>query len=509
LLANLLGRYGLRVLVLEREAAAHAQPRAAHLDDEAFRILQAVGVAEAVQAASRPLDGLDVVTAEGRVLVRARKAGAKAEPYGYPAATLIHQPQVEAALRARVAQHPNVAVRLGHAVETVEADADGVTLRGTGPAGRFEVHAAWAVGCDGARSRVRAAMGSPLRGGGFEQPWLVVDVRLTRAVNLPDRLLQIADTQRPTTYVPFPDPRRRWEFMLQPGESEATMTQPATIRRLLSRWVDPDAVEVERAAVYTFHDLTAEGWRRGRLLLAGDAAHQMPPFLGQGLCAGARDAHALAWRLALVARGAADSGLLDGYEAERRPHVRAVTRLAVRAGRLLQLGTAAARFRDGAFALAHHLPPLRRRLLDLEGDIPRIPLAFAGTALPRRPLIPQPFVTTEAGETVRLDAVLGDGFALLGLGLSPRAWAGMQHLRVWTTLATRAVYVVPEGAPWPATAGGEVAVRDPSGALAAWAGCERGVIVVRPDRHAFGVYDDGEGRRAALAVREALGLRIG
>jgi len=517
LLAALLGAYGLRVLVLERSAAPYALPRAAHLDDEALRVLQAAGAHGPVLAAARPLDGMDLVTGAGRLLLRLRKGGARAEPYGFPAASLVHQPTVEAAIRTVAERHPTVEVRLGHTFEGAAQDEGGVALDVAGPDGPYRARAAWLVGCDGAGSLVRGLMRSPLApvppGRPFTQTWLVVDVRLKREVALPERLLQVCSPRRPTTYVPFPGDRRRWEFMLRPGEDAAAMERPEAVRRLLAAHVDPEAVEVERAAVYTFRAVVARYWRNGRMLIAGDAAHQMPPFLGQGLCAGVRDAHALAWRLALVARGAAEAALLDSYAGERRPHVEAVTRLAVRAGRVIQLGGLPARLRDRLLPPLHRLPPLRRLLAEREHDLPCAPLAFAGTPLPRRPLLPQPWVTTTDGARVRLDDLLGAGFALIGLGLSPRAWARPSDLPLWMLLTTRAVHVVPsaEGpargeAPWPEAGEGEVAVRD-AGALSQWIGRDEVVLVVRPDRHLFGVYGPEEGARAAAALREALGLR--
>ena len=183
---------------------------------------------------------------------------------------------------------------------------------------------------------------------------------------LPDRLLQIADPARPTTYVPFADPRRRWEFRLRDGEDAEAVRQPAAVRAFLAPHVDPDAVAVERAAVYTFHDLVADRWRRGRMLLAGDAAHQMPPFLGQGLGAGLRDAAALAPLLADVAGGAPLDGL-DAYEAARRPHVAGVVRQAVRLGRLVTLPEPWARVRDRTLRTGLRVPGLRQWLTDVRG----------------------------------------------------------------------------------------------------------------------------------------------
>ncbi|PAP75145.1 FAD-dependent monooxygenase [Rubrivirga marina] len=362
-LAALLGGRGLRVLALEKDAAPHSLPRAAHLDGHALRVLAEAGI----EAEGRPLDGFDLVDRRGRLLLRGRPR--EGPPTGSPPGVLIHQPTVEQALRRQVAALPTVEVRLGHEVERVEERGDGVTIAGLASDGPFDARARLVVGCDGARSRVREAAGAELVGGGFDQAWLVVDVLLRHAEagkDLPDRLLQIADPSGPATYVPFADPRRRWEFRLSPGTAAETACQPEAVRARLAPHVDPDAVEVERAAVYTFHDLVASRWRRGRLVLAGDAAHQMPPFLGQGLGAGLRDVRALAPLLADILRGAS-LDRLDAYEAERRPHVEATIRQAVRLGRLVTLPEPWATLRDRALRSAHRLPPLRRRLLDVRG----------------------------------------------------------------------------------------------------------------------------------------------
>jgi 3-(3-hydroxy-phenyl)propionate hydroxylase len=483
-LAVLLAQRGVSVLALERSAAPHALPRAAHCGDEAMRVLQAAGVADAVAAAGRAIDGFDLVDRSGRVRLRAAKAAA---PFGWPASTLVHQPVIEHALRARLRALPGVEVRLGHEVTRVEPDADGVRVTARCGGAPVTVRAAYVVGCDGARSLVREALGGRLRGGRFEQPWLVVDVRLRRAVDLPDRLLQIADPARPTTYVPFPGDRRRWEFRLRPAETEAEMTAPASVRRLLAPYVDPDAVAVERAAVYTFHDLVAAPWRRGRLLLAGDAAHQMPPFLGEGLGAGLRDAATLAWMLDAVRRGAAPA-LLDAYEAERRPRVQAVTRLAAWLGRTVSAGGTAARVRDGLLHAAHAIPPVRRRLLDLRVNGPAVAPALRASGAPAAtPLLPQPTLA----DGTRLDDALGTGFAVLGLGVEPEAWAGASP--VWTDVQAAFVHLDGEA----------------RAVVQRWAGRDAAVVVVRPDRIALGVYGPADGPQAALDIARALGLASG
>ena len=360
-LAALLGRRGLRVVALDRDTAPHSLPRAAHLDGHALRVLAEAGA----PATGRPLDGFDLVGRTGHLLLRGRPR--EAPPDGFPAGLLIHQPTVERELRARLAALPTVTVHLGHAVERVTEAEESVTLTGAGPEGPFEARAAWGVGCDGAGSTVREAMGAVLEGRGFDQTWLVVDVLLRdgAGADLPDHLRQIADPAAPATYVPFADPRRRWEFKLADGEDAQDARRPAAVRARLAPFVDPDTVAVERAAVYTFHDLVARPWRRGRLVLAGDAAHQMPPFLGQGLGAGLRDVSVLAPALTLAVDGRTDT--LAHYEAIRRPHVEATVRQAVRLGRLVTLPEPWASVRDGALRLGLRTPGLRRWLRDVRG----------------------------------------------------------------------------------------------------------------------------------------------
>ena len=361
-LAATLGQQGTRVIVLERDTTPHALPRAAHLDGTALKVLADAGAP--VAHLGCPIDGFDLVDRQMRLLLRGRPA--EDPPPGHPPGVLIHQPTVEHALRARLAELPHVEVRLGHAVEGVEETDGGATVTGIGPDGTFSIRAGVVVGCDGAASVVGQSQGIGLVGGGFEQPWLVVDVLLDGAVDLPDRLLQIADPTRPSTFVPFPSRRRRWEFQLRPGDDPERVGQPESVRALLSAHVDTEAVTVERAAVYTFHDLVATRWRRGRVVLAGDAAHQMPPFLGQGLGAGLRDVAVLAPLMAEVVAGA-PLDRLDGYERQRRAHVEATVRQAVRLGRLITLPEPWATVRDRSLRAGLRVPGLRRLLRNVRG----------------------------------------------------------------------------------------------------------------------------------------------
>jgi 3-(3-hydroxy-phenyl)propionate hydroxylase len=328
--AGLLGQAGLRVAVFEPTTSVYHLPRAAHMDAEIMRVLEQLGVRDEVQAACAPVKAMHFVNACGDALLRF--------DLDEGAGWMFYQPDLERALRAGVDALDSVSVRLAHEVTGFDQDDDGVSVRvrAVGDATETTVRARVLIGADGARSVVRKQLDVSSVDLEFDQPWLVVDTLLRRPLELPELVQQICDPARPTTFIPMCGLRRRWEFMLLDGETVEEMETPERIAELLSPWVQPDDVEIVRAVVYSFHAVLAEQWRDRRVFLIGDAAHQMPPFLGQGMCSGVRDAHNLAWKLALVLRGLARDDLLDTYESERSPHVRSIIETAVSLGGLLQ-----------------------------------------------------------------------------------------------------------------------------------------------------------------------------
>jgi 3-(3-hydroxy-phenyl)propionate hydroxylase len=352
-LANLLAQQGLRVLVVDREPDIYQLPRAVHFDGECMRVFQAVGIAQALEPQLVVSPGMKFVDSEGRLLIdwsRPTQIG----PMGWHPSYRFHQPHLERTLRSRLAEHKLADVRLRHEVFALNERADGVELRmedlATGKL--LTATARYVVGCDGARSIVRRFIGTELDDLRSHEKWLVVDVMLQRErPDLGDHSIQFCDPHRPSTYVRGVGNRRRWELMLMPGDDPVSISRPESIWALLSRWVTPEEATLERPAVYTFHAVVARGWHRGRLLIAGDAAHQTPPFMGQGMCAGIRDASNLAWKLAAVLRGNAPASLLETYESERSPHVREFIETAVRLGSVIQAtDPEVARRRDADFA---------------------------------------------------------------------------------------------------------------------------------------------------------------
>lgn len=337
-LANLLAIEGLRVLVLERDKDIFALPRAVHFDGECMRVFQTIGIADALLPNLFVGPGMKFVNSDGKLLIDWQRPTCIG-PNGWCASYKFHQPDLENTLRERLARQPTVDVRLRHEVFALDETSDGVNLRfeDTSCGKLGSASARYVIGCDGARSIARRFMGTELTDLKSHERWVVVDVLLDAPrPDLGDFSIQYCDPARPTTYTRGPGNRRRWEIMVMPGDDAGELASHAWLWDKLARWISPDNARLERSAIYTFHSVVANGWRRGRLLLAGDAAHQTPPFMGQGMAAGIRDASNLAWKLGAVLRGNAPDTLLDTYESERSPHVREFIETAVQLGSVIQ-----------------------------------------------------------------------------------------------------------------------------------------------------------------------------
>jgi 3-(3-hydroxy-phenyl)propionate hydroxylase len=462
-LSALLAQAGLSVVAVDQALDLHPLPRAVHFDAEIMRIFQSLGLAEALGPHIVEAPDYEFRTAKGEVLMRI--ASRPMTPLGWASGYMFHQPGLERTLRARAMAEPALSVRLGVRFEAFAQDADGVTVTLDGPQGRQALRCRYLVGCDGGPSLVRDCAGLALEDLKFDEPWLVVDTRPGAGHRLPDINLQICDPRRPTTCVLAGPGRHRWEFMLLPGEDPAAVLADGFAEPLIAAWAPGDGFEIERKAVYRFHGLIAQSWRNGRVLIAGDAAHQMPPMAGQGLCSGIRDAFNLAWKLAAVA-GGADDALLDTYEAERSPHARQVIDLAIGLGRVVCA-------QDPAVAAVRDEQMLAARAA---GAAPP-PMAFSafatGLLMSGAPgagtLFPQP-VIGEGEAAIRLDEVLGAGAWLITRSAPGAERDSTPGPRLW-------------GLDAPQLAG----FGDP---LHAWLD-QHGVdaVLVRPDRVVFGAGD--------------------
>lgn len=484
-LANLLGQAGLSVLVLEKDAAIYPLPRAIHFDGEVMRVFQAMGLRAAVEAISRPgTTGMHFVNATGDTLL-IRGGTSLDGPHGCANNYYFHQPELEQVLRDGVKRFAKVDVRLQREVTRIVDGADHVRLTVAdlreGHAGAVaDIRARYVIGCDGARSLVRKVLASPMEDLGLHQPWLVFDALLKEgAPALPDHTVQHCDPARPMTYCNVTGNRRRWEIMLMPGDDLAAMVQPETLWKLVRPWVTPENAEIERAVIYTFHSIIAEGWRSGHLLLAGDAAHQTPPFLGQGMCAAIRDVANLAWKIEAVLAGRAGADLLDTYESERSPHVRAFIELAVRLGDIIQTTDPdAARARDAKFKAGQ--PEI------FEFPSPRLgPGMVHGDAAPTGQIFGQPLL--DDGRL--LDAALGNRFAVIG---HPGILAAVNDETRDTWRQWQCV---------------ELAAQDT--ALTDWLDSHEAVaVILRPDRYIMGVAKSVQELDAITARMRVVQLQI-
>ncbi len=432
--ALLLADSGIPVTLLERRAQPHPLPRAVHLDDEVARTLDRIGVSEGFLARSRPGSGLRLLDASHRVMAEFSRDH-QASQHGFPQANMFHQPDLEELMLARVERHPLITFRRGAEVTGLDGAAGPVTTDPTAPvrvrarvAGKTQTFTGLVVlGCDGANSTIRELAGIAMDDLGFTERWLVVDIRVSNTLDTWGGVEQICDPARAATFMQVTGDRYRWEFRLHDGEDEADLITPQALGRLLQPWTgrsDLAGLQIIRSATYTFRAQMASCFRSGRIFLLGDAAHLTPPFIGQGLAGGLRDADNLAWKLAYVLTGRAGEDLLDTYDSERRPHATALVKKAVRVGWAMTGG------QDRAAAV-------RRIALAAAVRSERVCQAMGSTATPRlktgalqhpprrpfgpgipaalRPggLIPNPLVATGDGPPARLDAILAGRAAVL------------------------------------------------------------------------------------------------
>ena len=418
--AGLLGQHGIRTWVGDRQRAVYDKPRAIALDHEIMRVLQALHIAEALQPHMEPFTNSEFFGVDGQ-LIKCMSTIAAPYPLGYAPSIVFSQPPMEALLRERVAALPSVTVQLGQNVVDLSQDEQAATLTVQDDNGqRHEVRARYVIGCDGASSFVRQKMGLPLDDLGFDEPWLVVDMLVNDSglAKLPRTSVQFCEPQRPTTLVIGPGRHRRWELAINPGEDPQQLATPEGVWSLLSRWLTPQDATLWRQASYRFHALVAQRWRQGRVFLAGDAAHQQPPVLGQGMCQGIRDAANLCWKLQAVLQHHACDALLDTYGEERQQHVRELTTRIKGIGQLVgERDVAKARARDAKLLAEcggvvqptprqNVQPALAKGLLNTAGHGP------VGT------LFPQPWLSGDTAPC-RMDDRWGTGWRVVLSAAAP------------------------------------------------------------------------------------------
>ncbi len=462
--ATLLAQHGVDCLVLDRWPGVYPQPRAVHLDDEIYRLIARLGIADEFAAISRPALGLRLLDNRFQVLAEFNRDPARS-PNGFPQANMFDQPELEALLRAHLKRYPDA--RLHGDAEVTEVTECGETVRVTftdrSDGHVHQVEADYLLGCDGANSMVRAHIGSTMRDLNFRQRWLVVDVACSADLHQWEGVHQVCDPVRAGTYMRIGPARYRWEFQLLAGETADDFRTLTELRPLIAPWtadVANSELTLLRVSEYTFRAQIADRWRRGNIFVLGDAAHLTPPFTGQGMGAGMRDAANLAWKIAGVHNGTLTADVLDSYEQERKPHTRHLTRLALGVGRAMtgggHWGDVA---RRAVLPRLRLVPGLRDKLVDSATPAlhssslvckSRRSRRLAGTLCPN-PLLP---------DGRRLDDVVGTAFALITTSLPGASDEG--------SLRRRGVVVL---------------VAQPGSALETWLGRGRATAaLVRPDR---------------------------
>ncbi len=496
-LATLLGRYGVQTLVLDKAHDILLMPRAIALDNEALRILQLAGLSE---------DAFDkIVIPEVRMhcpmVGQFGRANTSGSLDGHPKLVTFYQPDLERTMRAQHQRFDNVTSLGGFELETLHQDAGGVvaSLRAE-DGGQHQVRARYLVGADGASSRVRSLIGQDFDGQSYSEDWLIVDAA-EREQQAIDHVEFICDHRRPTPHMPAPGGRERWEFMLQPGEGAAQMEQPEQLATLLGRWIKPEELHVERQAVYRFHARCCERFQNGRVFLAGDAAHITPPFVGQGLVAGLRDAANLCWKLAWVSQGRAAPAILDSYDSERRPHAYKMIELAKRMGHLIMpRSPLKALLVHGLMRLIGLIPALRIYFEELKiKPANRFERGLLVVSKQTGGQLAQGLVR-QAGKPIQLsDELLGDKLTLIGFAVDPQAALDDATRERWLTRGGQFLQIGLRGQHGNSTT---LFAEDMNDTLAPVMGRGR-VAVVRPDRV---IMHSGPAAQAQQMVEQCLTL---
>jgi 3-(3-hydroxy-phenyl)propionate hydroxylase len=462
--ATLLAQYGVDCVILDRWTGVYPQPRAVHLDDEIYRVIARLGIADEFAAMSRPTLGLRLLDQRLRVLAEFTRDTSRSAN-GFPQANMFDQPELETLLRANLSRYPNAQLR-GNAEVIALGELEGrvrVTFSDRSTGELHEVDADYVLGCDGANSTVRAQIGSAMRDLNFEQRWLVVDVSSEADLRQWDGVHQVCDPVRAGTYMRIGPTRYRWEFQLLDGESADDFASLTNLRALIAPWtahVPDNELAVQRVTEYTFRAQIADRWRRGNTFLLGDAAHLTPPFVGQGMGAGIRDAMNLAWKIAGVCDGTLDADVLESYEQERKPHTKLMIRLALNVGRAMTHGGRTGDLiRRLVLPRLRLIPGLRDRVVD-SATPPLHSSALVYKSSQRRGLAGTLCPNSILRQGQRLDVALGGSFALITVR-RPHTTDGLTLQRL----------------------GVVVLFADPGGALERW--LQRGhatAALVRPDR---------------------------
>ncbi len=511
--ANLLGQYGIETLLVERNLGLSDFPRAISIDDEGLRICQALGLREEILP-DVLLDLGVLYLSHGRLLVHVTPSSRR---NGYPLVSTFDQPSLEATLLAGLRRFPCVEARFWHTLEAFVQTEQGVLASVRTPSGQLlQIACTYLLACDGGKSSVRRALGIPMHGATFLQRWLVAD-GLCEA-DVPNSCITFfCDPMRPAVSVPAPGQRRRWEFMLFPGEREDQFLALANLHQLIQQIGGPHEPRIIRQTIYTFHAAYATSFADGRVFLLGDAAHLLPPFGGQGMNCGLRDAHNLAWKLALVLSGQAQPDILKTYQQERAPHAARMIRFSSFLGSMIMPTSRPLAFlRDIALRVLMALPPIASSFAEArikpEPSYKHGLLLSDGSRLSRTltgQLLPQPTVLMRGEEPVLLDELLGCGFALLRLHPDPSEAFKPLQADLWQRLKPRYICIMPTMEDMQDISQNITYALDSQQQIARFLRGHRDLFVlVRPDRYVLGAFHVDREQAFAARLQECLCILV-
>lgn len=540
-LAHVLGKRGHQVVVLEREPVFYGNARAVYTDDECMRIFQSIDMAEELQKDMLLETPVQLTRPDGTVIALYKPLK---RPFGWPVVNFFYQPYLETSLTNGLTKYPNVKIIRGRELINFEQDQDGVSVihqatqvyrfsdesdakaSAQGDVDIQTIQARYLVGADGGRSTVRAKLGIEMTGKNFPEPWLVVDLKqkdLNKGLRHLPYFNFVVDPELPVVSCVQPDGFHRFEFMLKKGQTKEYMEQDDTVRMLLAKYVDPDQFEVKRKLVYTFNALVANQWRDRRVLLAGDAAHMTPQFMGQGASSGVRDAANLGWKLSAVLEGKAGEKVLDSYESERRDHAKSMIKGSVLLKDLVSMTSpVGSAIRDITIKSILSTPKLKDWAQ--EGGFKPKPVYTKGHYLglerkhrlsPEGCLSPQPVVRTIAGKRILLDQLTGEDYALIGLACDPTVYLSQSSKQILKKLGCKFITLYPfAGRPQGDVSrdfnSDVVEVEDIDGHMVDWfkKAChlDQPVALLRPDKFSFAVTANTELDHAIQQLKLQLDL---
>ncbi|RZG80668.1 bifunctional 3-(3-hydroxy-phenyl)propionate/3-hydroxycinnamic acid hydroxylase [Acinetobacter sp. WCHAc060033] len=488
-IANYLSKQGVHVTVVEQLDSLIDYPRAIGIDDESLRTIQSLGLVDKVLPHTTPNHAMRFLTPKGRCFADIQPL---TREFGFSRRNAFIQPQVDNVLLQGLEQYENTQVLFSRHLDEFTQDANGVTLNIQNKDGNKEViHAQYLIACDGGNSIVRRTLNIGFDGKTAPNQWIVIDIENDPLAT--PHIYLCCDPVRPYVSAALPHGIRRFEFMVMPGETQEELSKPENIAKLLSKVLPTtDGIEVIRQRVYTHNARIADKFRVDRILLAGDAAHIMPVWQGQGYNSGMRDAFNLAWKVALVVQGKATPDLLDSYQVERKDHAKAMIDLSVMAGHVLAPPKKWQGFvRDGIAYALNYIKPIKQYLLEMR--FKPMPKYNDGALVkdnnkesPVGKMFIQPQVQLENGQTVLLDEVIGNDFAVIAWGVDPKWGINDANMKVWQSLGVKFIQVLPAvqlGNEKRKIHDGVITIGDTGTEIRSWFGkTDQAMVILRPDR---------------------------